>query len=208
MVLRIEHRAFHAHLLQFAGNVLRFRHVLGTHQLRLAGLLDLHNVLHHCFIAILDAGKYRVLLVKALHGHIRLNHRDIEVVELPQLIPRRHRRAGHATDLGVHPDQRLDGQLIQNATTIGHLQTFLGLHCGLQSIRPALQVRYAPAGTVDEQHFPIAHDVMHIALQQMLSVQRHVDLHQKIAAGGLVVFRFGIFFFRRHLRLPSTPLIL
>ena len=49
----------------------------------------------------------------------------------------------------------------------------------MEAVRPALQGSDAPAGRVDQLDRAIAHDVVHIALQQNVGVEGHVDLGQR-----------------------------
>ena len=92
--------------------MLGFRHILGSHQLRLSGTLDIQNVSDHCFVALFRGCIDVISFIKTLGRHIRLDNGDVETVELAQLITCGQRGTRHATDLVIHAQQRLNGDLI------------------------------------------------------------------------------------------------
>ena len=120
-----------------------------------------------------------VRLVLADVGRVRRDRRDAELVELAQLLAGGQRGAGHTAHRRVAVDQRLHGDGVEHLTGLGGLDALLGLHGGLQAVRPALQLRDPAAGGVDQLHRAVAHDVVHVALQQHVGVQGDVDLGQR-----------------------------
>ena len=180
VVLRVQDRALHAAGRKRLGDALGGGDILGTDELRLAGLLDREDVLDDGGVALLVGGVDAVGLVEALGRHVRVDDRDLQAVELAQLVPGRQRRAGHAADGRVQADQGLNGDLIQDAAAVGDAQPLLGLHRGLQTIRPALQVGDAPAGAVDEGDGAVLDDVVDVPDEQVLGVQGDVDLDERL----------------------------
>ena len=180
VVLRVQDRAFHAAGRKRLGDALGGGDILGTDELRLAGLLDREDVFDDGGVALLVGGVDAVGLVEALGRHVRVDDRDLQAVELAQLVPGRQRRAGHAADGRVQADQGLNGDLIQDAAAVGDAQPLLGLHRGLQTIRPALQVGDAPAGAVDEGDGAVLDDVVDVPDEQVLGVQGDVDLDERL----------------------------
>ena len=105
---------------------------------------------------------------------VRRDHRDLQRVELGELLGDGHRRAGHAAPDRVAPDQLLDGDRVEDLAAGRGLQRLLRLDRGLQAVRPALQQRHPPPRLADQLHRAVADDVVHVAVQQDLGVQRHV----------------------------------
>ena len=81
--------------------------------------------------------------VETLYRFIRCNLRDVQAIELAQLIGSFHRGTGHAAQLRITTHQFLDGQCVQDAPALGDFQAFFFFYCRLQAIRPALQIRDA-----------------------------------------------------------------
>ena len=127
---------------------------------------------------------HAVGLVLADVGRVRRDRRHAELVELAQLLARGQRGAGHAAHRRVAVDQRLHGDGVEHLAGLGGLDALLGLDGGLQAVGPALQLRDPAAGRVDQVHRVVADDVVHVALQQHVCVQCHVDLGE----GGADVF--------------------
>ena len=86
---------------------------------------------------------------------------------------------GHAAHRRIPVDQRLHRDGVEHLAGLGGLDALLGLDGGLQAVRPALQLRDAAAGGVDQVHRVVADDVVHVALQQHVRVQGDVDLGQR-----------------------------
>ena len=108
----------------------------------------------------------------------------MESVELAELVARGGGGAGHTAGDVVAADELLDGHGVQDAASLRDLQALLGLYRRLQTVRPTLKFRHASLRGVDELYLAVAHDVVDIALQQLVGVQCNVDLNQ----GGADVF--------------------
>src|SRR5699024_10549176 len=115
-------------------------------------------------------------LVEALGGHVRVDDRDLQAVELAQLVPGGQGGACHAADGRVHTDQGLDGDLVEDAPAIGDAQPLLRFYRGLQTIGPTLQISNAAPRAVDEGDGTVLNDVMNVPDEQVLGVQGDVDL--------------------------------
>ena len=118
-------------------------------------------------------------LVLANVGGVRRYRGHPELVELAQLLAGGQRGAGHAAHRRVPVDQRLHGDGVEHLAGLGGLDALLGLDGGLQAVGPALQLGDAAAGGVDQVHGVVADDVVHVAVQQHVRVQRDVDLGQR-----------------------------
>ena len=115
-------------------------------------------------------------LVLADIGGVRWDRGNTELVELAQLLARGQRGSGHAAHRRIPVDQRLHGDGVEHLAGFGGLDAFFGLDRRLQTVRPALQLGDAAAGGVDQVHGVVAHDVVHVAVQQDVRVQCDVDL--------------------------------
>ena len=102
----------------------------------------------------------------------------MESVKLAELVSRGGGGAGHTAGDVVAADELLDGHGVEDSAALRDLQALLGLYRRLQTVRPPLQFRHASLRGVDELYLAIAHDVVDIALQQLVSVQCNVDLNQ------------------------------
>ena len=170
IVLRVEHVDIDVILPDRLRQLLAFSHVVGADEDGLAGGVALKHVLHHGVHLLLGGGVDPVGLVEASQWLGAVDDGDAQVIEFPQLIGGFHGGARHATHSGVAPDKRLERHGIEDPPALGDVEPLLGLHCGLDSIWPPLQIGNAPLGRVDKLNLPIPDDVVHVALQQCLRV--------------------------------------
>ena len=178
VVLRVQHDRGDAGLDQPLVQLLGFGDVAGADEHRLAGLVHLGDVLDDRVVLGGRGDVDAVGLVLADVGSVRRDRRDAELVELAQLFAGGQRGAGHAAHRRVPVDQRLHRDGVEHLAGLGGLDALLGLDGGLQPVGPALQLRDAAAGRVDQVHRVVADDVVHVALQQHVGVQCDVDLGQ------------------------------
>ena len=153
-----------------------FGHVVGADQDGLSGLVHVDDVRDDRVDFRRGRDVDPVGFVLANVGRVRCDRGDTELVELAQLFACGQSGSGHAAHRRVPVDQRLHGDGVEHLTGFGGLDAFFGLDRGLQTVRPALQLGDAAAGGVDQVHGVVAHDVVHVAVQQDMRVQRDVDL--------------------------------
>ena len=180
MVLGVEDRALHTAGCKGLGDAFGSGDVLGADELGLAGLLNGEDVLDDGGVALLVGGVDAVGLVEALGRHVRVDDRDLQAVELAQLVPGRQGGACHAADGWIHADQGLDGDLVEDAPAVGDAQPLLRFYRGLQTVGPALEVGDAAPRTVDEGDGTVLNDVMNVPDEQVLGVQGDVDLDERL----------------------------
>src|SRR5699024_5704410 len=142
-------------------------------------------------VALLIGGVDAIGLVEALGGHVRVDDRDLQAVELAQLVPGRQGGGCHAADGWIHAGQGLDGDLVEDAPAVGDAQPLLRFYRGLQTVGPALEVGDAAPRTVDEGDGAILNDVVDVPDEQVLGVQGDVDLDERLT-GVLAVLALRI----------------
>ena len=178
VVLGVEHHCGDAATLQPLVQFFGFGHVVGADQDGLSGLVHLDDVRDDRVGFRRGGDVDPVGFVLANVGRVRCDRGDTELVELAQLFACGQSGSGHAAHRRVPVDQRLHGDGVEHLTGFGGLDAFFGLDRGLQTVRPALQLGDAAAGRVDQVHGVVAHDVVHVAVQQDVRVQCDVDLGQ------------------------------
>src|SRR5699024_10716826 len=166
IVVAVEDRGLHAAGGKGRGDAFGSGDVLGADELGLAGLLNREDVLDDGGVALLIGGVDAIGLVEALGGHVRVDDRDLQAVELAQLVPGRQGGACHAADGWIHADQGLDGDLVEDAPAVGDAQPLLRFYRGLQTVGPALEVGDAAPRTVDEGDGAILNDVVDVPDEQ------------------------------------------
>ena len=162
--------------VEVAGELLGLldRHRADEH--RLAGLAPLGDVLDHGVpLRVLDLVD-EVLLVRPDHRLVRGDLHHVELVDLLELRELGLGRTGHAGELLVHLEVVLDGDRGQGLVLLFDPDVLLGLDGLVESLRipPALQ---DPAGElVDDLHLAAGHDVVHVALVQLLGSERVLEV--------------------------------
>ena len=179
VVLGVEHHRGNAATLQPLVQLFGFGHVVGADQDRLSGLVHVDDVRDDRVDLRRGGDVDPVGFVLANVGRVRRDRRHTELVELAQLFACGQSGSGHAAHRRVAVDQRLHGDGVEHLTGFGGLDALLGLDRGLQAVRPALQLGDAAARGVDQVHGVVAHDVVHVAVQQDVRVQRDVDLGER-----------------------------
>ena len=178
VVLGVEDRAPDALLREPGGQRLGLGHVVGADQHRLPGGVDGGDVLDQRAVlaVVVDVGA--VGFVDTDVGRVRLDLGHPEGVELAQLRTCGQRGAGHAAHLVISADERLDREAVEDLSRLGDRDALLGLHRGLEPVRPSLEFGHASTGGVDELDPALADDVVDVPAQQEARVQGDVDLDQ------------------------------
>ena len=137
------------------------------------GLLDLA---HDGPELLLDRAIDLVVLVDALDGQVGRNVRDAQAVDVAEFLGFRLRRAGHAGELGVHAEVVLEGDRGQRLVLGMDLDVFLGLQRLVQAFGEAPARHHAAGELVDDDDLVVADDVVLVALEQAMRLQRVVDV--------------------------------
>ena len=132
-------------------------------------------------LLVLDRVVDPVGLVLAHARLVRRDHRHPQLVELAQLLGDRRRGAGHAAHGLVAADQALHADRVEHLAALRRAQPLLGLDRGLQPVGPALAQRDPAARGVDQVDLAVPDDVVDVALEQRVRVQRGVDGGEPVA---------------------------
>ena len=178
IIFGVEDINLNAPLAQCICQILRFGDILRAHQDGLPRGVDGCDFFHDSGRFILDRRKDTVLFIKPLQRLIAVNNRDVQTVELAQLIGCLHRGARHPAHQWVAPHKFLQGDGIENAPTFRDFQAFLGLYRRLQAIGPALQVGNAAPRGIDKLQLAVNHNVVNVSDKQRFGMQGKVNLHQ------------------------------
>ena len=114
------------------------------------------------------------------------NHHHFEAVDLLELEGLGVRRARHAGQFRVQTEIILEGDGRDGLIFFPDLDPLLGLDRLMQAVGPA-PARHGAAGElIDDDHFALAHDVLHIALVERMRAQRRIQVMHQADVGGVV----------------------
>ena len=163
---------------------------LAQHLGELLGLLDRGGADQHRLaarLAVVDQREDRavflrrraidlVVVVEPHHRHVGRNLDHFEVVDVEELVGLRQRRAGHAGELLVHAEVVLEGDRGERLVLGLDRLVLLGLQRLVQPLRIAPARHHAAGELVDDDDLAVAHDVVLVALEQLVRAQRLVDV--------------------------------
>ena len=157
----------------------------GADQHRLAALvavLDLlDHALHPAVLARLHPRRGELLalglvddvrVVDPPHLLVGRHHDDVELVDVLELDRLRVGRAGHARELRVHAEVVLDGDRGERLVLALDPDPLLGLDGLVEPVRPAPARHQPPGELVDDDHLAVLHDVVDVALEERVGLQR------------------------------------
>ncbi len=145
VVLGVEHDAVETLGAQVVRQALGLGHVEGADQDRAPRRVDARDLLDQRPLLVACRAENAVGLVDADARLVRGHDRDLQAVELPEVLLDRHRRARHATYFGIAADEALDGDRIEDLAGLARREGLLGLHRRLEAVGPALQGRHPAA---------------------------------------------------------------
>ena len=117
-----------------------------------------------------------VLILHADHRPVGGDHGDFELVDLLELGRFGFGRTGHAGQLLVHAEVVLEGDGGERLILALDLDAFLGFDGLVQTIAPAAAGHQAAGELVDDDHFAVLHDVILVALEEHVGLQRLLDV--------------------------------
>jgi hypothetical protein len=112
-----------------------------------------------------------VVVVDALDRQVGRDLDDLELVDVAEFLGFGRRRAGHAGQLVVHAEIVLEGD--RGERLVFRLDaTFLGLQRLVQAFGEAPARHHAAGELVDDDDLAVADDVVLVALEQLVRLQR------------------------------------
>jgi hypothetical protein len=123
--------------------------------------------------------EHEIRAIDANHRAMGGNDHDLRAVELPDLERGVLRCSGHAAEVRIAAEEPLQRNRAEDLTIATSRQAFLLFERRLQAIGPHAVVYHAPRELIDDFDPSVSHDVVDIALQENVCVQRAVDLRQQ-----------------------------
>ena len=115
-------------------------------------------------------------VVVADHRPVGGDGHDLELVDLVELLGLGHRRAGHAGQLVVEPEEVLEGDRGEGDGLALDAQPLLGLDRLVEALAPAAAGHLAPGELVDDDDLAVLDDVVAVALVQRVGPERRVEV--------------------------------
>ena len=125
-------------------------------------------------------------VVGADHRPVGRDRHDLEVVGVRELAGLGGRGAGHARELVVHAEVVLERDRREGLVLLLDLHALLGLDRLVQTLAPAAALEDAAGELVDDLHLAVLHEVVDVALEQLLGAQRLLDLVHVVLVDVLV----------------------
>ena len=137
------------------------------------GVLDLGD---DCPELLVEGPVDLVVLVEALDRQVGRDLDDVEPVDVAELGRFRLRRAGHAGQLLVHAEIVLEGDRGERLVLGLDGHALLRLERLVQPLRKPAARHHAAGELVDDHHLVVADDIVLVALEQRVGLQRVVDV--------------------------------
>ena len=164
--------------------------VLAQHFRKLLRLLDRGGADQHRLaarLAVLDQCQDRpeflgrgavdlVVVVEADHRHVGGDFQNLEIVDVLKLVGLGRRGAGHAAELLVHAEVILERDRGECLVLRLDRLMLLGLECLVQTLRITTARHHAAGELVDDDDLAVAHDVVLVALEQLVRAQRLIHV--------------------------------
>ncbi len=172
------------------GEIVLLPALLAQHFRELLGLLDRGGADQHRLaarLAVLDQRQDRaeflgrgaidlVVVVEADHRHVGGDFQHFEIVDVLELVGLGRRGAGHAAELLVHAEVILERDRGERLVLRLDRLMLLGLERLVQAFRIAAARHHAAGELVDDDDLAVAHDVVLVALEQLVGAQRLIDV--------------------------------
>ena len=172
------------------GEIVLLPTVLAQHFGELFGLLDRGGADQHRLaarLAVFDQSENGAILfprrpidlvvvVEAHHRHVGGNFQNLEIVDVQEFVGLGRRRAGHSAELLIHAEIVLERDRSQRLVFRLDRLPLLGLKRLVQPFRIAPAGHHAAGELVDDDDLAVAHDVILVALEQLVGAQRLIDV--------------------------------
>ena len=171
VLLGVEHAVRDVELFQALGEHFRGLDGDGAHQHGLALFVQLADGLDDGIVLFLAGTVDEVGVVLALHGLVGRDGDHFQIVDLVEFHGFGIGRTGHARQLVIHAEIVLEGDGGQGLVLGGDGDVFLGFQGLVQTVGIAAAVHEAARELVHDDHLVVLHDVVHVALEDVMGLQ-------------------------------------
>ncbi len=182
VIFGVQHFVLNAHLLQDAGEMLRFLNGNGAHQNGLAFFVQRFDFFGGVAKLLVFGAIDDVRILDADHLLVRRDHRHVKVVNLLEFGLFSVGGTGHARQLLVHAEEVLEGDAGQRLRFALDLDVFFGFDRLVQTIAPAAAGHQTAGEFVNDDDLSLLHHVIAVALVKNVRAQTllHVVIHLNI----------------------------
>ena len=180
VLLGVEHLVGDAALLERAAERLGLLHRHRADEHRLAGLDALGDVVDDGVELAVLVLEDEVALVVADDRHVRGDGHHLELVGAHELGGLGDRGAGHPRQLVVHAEVVLEGDRREGLVLLLDPHALLRLDRLVQTVGPTAAVEDAAGELVDDLHLAVLHQVVLVALVQLLGLERSGELVHEV----------------------------
>ena len=163
-------------VLQQRGELLGLLDRDGADQDRLAAAPAIGDLGDDGARLLLDGAVDLVVLVGAVHRHVGGHLEHVELVDVDELVGLGGGRAGHAGELLVEPEVVLEGDGGQRLVLGLDRDVLLGLQRLVQAVGVAPALHHAAGELVDDDDLAALHDVVAVAQEQRVGLERLVGV--------------------------------
>ncbi len=117
-----------------------------------------------------------VVVIVARHGPVGRDFEHFELVDVDELVGLGEGRAGHAGEFCVKAEVVLEGDGGERLAFALDVHVFLGFQRLMQPLRIAAAFHHAAGELVDDDDLVLLHDVITVALEQLVRPQRLIDV--------------------------------
>ena len=153
----------------------------GADQARLALRVARGDVVGHGVELAVDGAVHQIVLVDADDRPIGGNGHDRQLVDLAELRVLGHGGTGHAGELVVEAEVVLQRDGGQRLVLLAHEHVLFGLERLVQALGVAASLHDAAGELVDDLHLAVHDDVVHVAVEEELGLQRLLQVVRQLA---------------------------
>ncbi len=186
MLLGIQHFVRNRRALQELRQPLRRFDRRRADQNRLAALHAILDVFQDGLELILFREEHQIGFILADHRLVGRDHHDLETIDLLKFERLGVGRARHAGQFRVQAEIILERDGRDGLVFLANLDALFGLDRLMQTVGPAAALHGAAGEFIDDDHFPLPHDVLDIALVQGMRAQRRIQVMHQTDIGGVV----------------------
>ena len=186
VILGVQNLVLDANALEQAGQPLGLLDRDGAHQHRLALFLEGLDLLGGVAELLLLGAVDDVVEFLADHRPVGRDDGDVEIVDFLEFGGFGFRGTGHAGQLLVHAEIILEGDGGERLVLALDLDVFLGFHGLVQTVGPAAAGHQAAGELVDDDDLAVLDDVILVALEQHVGLERLLHVVVPLDVGRVV----------------------